>query len=186
MSFTEEQRAYHLRKMRTRMKRLDINEDGHISREDFELMGKKLAEHSGMTEEQAETSIKEFLKVADMINLKPGVKTPLEEAAKNANEWYLSMPPEKKLALVNGVHNLLFDAIDTNKDGHISMEEFKVYLNLIAPGVTEDEIAHSFDTIDTNKNGEISREEFLAAAQDFLIGVNETELSEVFLGRLLD
>ena len=38
-----------------------------------------------------------------MINLKSGVK--------NANEWYLSMPPEKNLALVNDVHNLLFDAI---------------------------------------------------------------------------
>ena len=58
------------------------------------------------------------------------------------------------------------------------MEEFKVYLNLIAPGVSEDKIAHSFDTINTNRNGEISREEFLAAAQDFLIRVNETELSE--------
>ena len=168
------------------MASMDINKDGHISREDFELMGKKLAEHSGMTEEQAEATTREFLKVADMINLKPGVKTPLEDAAKKANESYLSMSLKEKIALVNGTHNLLFDAVDTNKDGHISMEEFKVYLNLIAPGVSEDEISHSFDTIDTNKNGEISREEFLAAAQDFLIGVDETELSKAFLGRLLD
>ena len=81
---------------------------------------------------------------------------------------------------------MLFDAIDTNKDGHISVEEFKVYLTLIAPGVEEDEIVHSFDVIDADKNGEISREEFLAAAQDFLLGVEETELSKAFLGPLLD
>ena len=187
MSFTEEQKAYHLRKMRTRMSRLDINKDGYISREDFELMGKKLAEHSGMTEEQAQATTREFLKVADMINLKPGVKKPLEEAAKRANESHCSlMSSDEKISLVNGVHNMLFDAIDTNKDGHISIKEFKVYLNLIAPGVKEDEIVHSFDAIDADKNGEISREEFLAAAQDFLLGVEETELSKAFLGPLLD
>ena len=50
-------------------------------------------------------------------------------------------------------HNVLFDAIDTNKDGHISIEEFQVYLNLIAPGIKEDEIIHSFDIIDADKNG---------------------------------
>ena len=186
MSVTEEQKAYHLRKMRTRMSRLDINQDGYISREDFELMGKKLAEHSGMTQEQAVATTKEFLKVADMINLKPGVKKPLEEAAKKANESYMSMPPKEKISLVNGTHNVLFDAIDTNKDGHISVKEFKIYLNIIAPGIREYEIIHSFDTVDTDKNGEISREEFLAAAQDFLIGVEETELSKAFLGPLLD
>ena len=186
MSFTEEQKAYHLHKMRTRMSRLDINKDGYISREDFELMGKKLAEHSGMTEEQAESTTRDFLKVADMINLKLGVKKPLEEAAKKANESYLSMSPKEKISLVNGTHNVLFDAIDTNKDGHISVKEFKVYLNLIAPGIAEDEIIHSFETVDKDKNGEISREEFLAAAQDFLLGVEETELSKAFFGPLLD
>ena len=92
----------------------------------------------------------------------------------------------ERKAIVDGTHNFLFDAIDTNKDGHISVEEFKVYLNIIAPGIAEDEIAHSFRTIDTDKNGEISHEEFMAAAYDFLLGVEETELSKVFMGPLLD
>ena len=48
------------------MSRLDINKDGYISHEDFELMGEKLAEHSGMTKEQAESTTREFLKVADI------------------------------------------------------------------------------------------------------------------------
>jgi Ca2+-binding EF-hand superfamily protein len=138
------------------MSRLDINEDGYISHEDFELMGKKLVEHSGMTEEQAQATIREFLKVADMIGLKPGVRKPLEEAAKKANESYCStMSPKEKVSLVNGTHNVLFDAIDTNKDGHISVKEFKVYLNVMAPGTNEADIMHSFDAIDTDKNGEI-------------------------------
>jgi Ca2+-binding EF-hand superfamily protein len=187
MSFTPEQKAYHLRKMRTRMFRLDINKDGFISREDYELMGIKLAELSGMTGEQAEAAKKQFLKVADMVNVKPGVKTPLEEAAKKASESLLvTMTAKERSALINDTHNLVFDAIDTNKDGHISLSEFKVYLKIIAPGIEEDKISHSFSTIDSDKNGEISREEFLAAANDFLQGVEETEVSKVFFGPLLD
>ena len=186
MSFTEKQKAYHLRKMRTRLTRLDINKDGYISREDYELMGKKLAEYSGMTGEQAEATTKEFLKVADAINLKTGVKIPLEEAAKKASESFLSMSSEEGKALVNDTHNLLFDAIDTNKDGHISVKEFKVYLMVAIPDISEDEVAHSFDTIDTDNNGEISREEFMAAAEDFILGVEESELSNAFFGCLLD
>ena len=169
------------------MFRMDINKDGYISREDFELMGKKVAELSGMTGEQAEASKQQFLKVADMINLKPGVKTPLEEAAKRANESLLiSMTARERNALISDTHDLLFDAIDTNNDGHISVSEFRVYLNIIGPEIAEDEIIHSFNIIDTDKNGEISREEFLAAANDFLQGVEETEVSKVFFGPLLD
>ena len=187
MSFTKEQKAYHLRKMRTRMTRLDINKDGYISHEDYELIGKKLAEYNRMTGEHAEAITKEFLKVADAFNMKPGVKIPLEEAAKKASESaLLSMSSEERKALLTDTHNLLFDAIDTNKDGHISVKEFEVYFKVLAPGISEAEVAHSFDSIDTDKNGEISREEFLAAAEDFMLGVEETELSKAFLGRLLD
>ena len=40
------------------MSTMDINKDGHISNEDYELMGKRLAEHSQMTEEQGEATKK--------------------------------------------------------------------------------------------------------------------------------
>ena len=170
------------------MSRLDLNKDGYMSREDYELMGRKLAEYSGMTKEQAESCYKEFIKVADVLSLKPGVKIPLEEASQKATKVILSntVTPERQKAALHGSHNLLFDAIDTNKDGHISLEEFKVYFQVIAPATSEAEATCSFDAIDANKNGEISREEFLAAAEDFFNGVEETELSKVFMGPLMD
>ena len=168
------------------MSRLDINKDGYISREDYELMGRKIAEYSGMTKEQTESCYKEFTKVADALSLKPGVKTPLEKASQQASKWILSNTPERQKANLHSNHSLLFDAIDTNKDGHISLKEFKVYFKVIAPATSEAEAAHSFNTIDANKSGEISREEFLAAAEDFFNGVEETELSKVFMGPLID
>ena len=66
-SVTEEQRAYHLKKMRTRFARLDLNKDGFISHEDYELMGKRLAEHGNLTKEQAESVHKSLMVIADNI-----------------------------------------------------------------------------------------------------------------------
>ena len=163
------------------MMRLDYNEDGYISREDYDLMGRKLAEYSEMTDKQAQSTYKEFMKIADALNLKPGLRIPLEMATQNACKSILSMAPDERKA-----HNLLFNAIDTNKDGHISLEEFKVYFYVIAPETSEADIVSSFNSIDVDKNRKISREEFLAAAEDFLSGVEETEISKAFFGQLLD
>ena len=186
LNTAEQQKAYHLRKMRTRYARIDVNKDGYISREDYELMGKKLVEYSGMKGEQAESTCKGFLKIADVLNLQPGVKLPFQQIAEQANVAMLSMSPEDRKALLKLNHDLLFDVIDSNNDGHISVNELKIYFQMKAPGLSEKEVVHSFNTIDANKNGEISREEFMAAAEDFLFGVEETELSEVFFGKLLD
>lgn len=81
-------------------------------------------------------------------------------------------------------HDPLFDAINTNGDGHISVQEFTIYLKVVAPDVTGDEAEHAFSVIDADKNGEISREEFLAAATDFFYEVKETEAANVFMGKL--
>lgn len=39
-TLTEKQKAYHLLKMRTRAKRTDLNQDGFLSREDFEIISR--------------------------------------------------------------------------------------------------------------------------------------------------
>ncbi len=124
--------------------------------------------------------------VADAINIKPDVKYGLKEYAPMLSQALLSKTIEERDTLVYNSHNTLFDVIDTNGDGHISVEEFKVYLKVVAPDVTEDEAKHAFDVIDADKNGEISREEFLTAAEDFFFGKDETEVSRVFWGKLLD
>ena len=162
------------------MSKLDTKMPGYLSREDYELMGRKLAEYGGMTKEQAESCYKEFMKVADALSLKPGVKIPLEVASQQASKMNLSN------ACDDCVHSMVFDVIDSNKDGYICLEEFKVYFQVIAPAISETEVAYSFKTIDADKDGEISREEFLAASEDFFNGVEETELSKVFMGHLID
>lgn len=186
MSFTEIEKAFHLRKMRTRFRRLDYNEDGYICRKDFDLMGKKLAEYSEVTDEQADLIHKDFMKIADALKLKPGRRLSIEKAAKKASKSILSMSPEEQKAMVHDTHGVLFDAIDTKKDGHICLEEFKAYFFVIAPEKSEADVVRSFNAIDVNRNRRISRKEFLAAAEDFLCGVEETHVSNCFFGHSLD
>ena len=182
---TEQQLAFHLHKMRTRFRRLDVNHDGFVSWEDFQLMGNKLLDYSNMGEERLELTRKAFTFVADSIGLIPGAKIPVKEAAKMASKNMMSMTPEKQMTVLRSGHNALFDALDFDHDGCISPEEFKIYFQVVAPDISEAEITYSFNTIDKNKNGEISREEFLNAAFDFMFGLEETEMSKVFFGRLL-
>lgn len=168
------------------MIRMDINHDGYVSIEDYELMAKKLVEHtSGISKEKTDQILSTLTDVPRrLLNLKPGMKIDLEEAAKSASTALLS-GGERQKQIADDLHSMMFDCIDTNNDGHISMEEFVVYFKVIGNKLTPEEVKHSFDTIDSNGDGEISREEFVAAAIEFFLGVEETEVSKVFYGNLL-
>ena len=167
MSYTEQQKAYHLRKMRTRFSRIDINKDGFISREDYELMSQRMVECSGMTKEREVVAHEYFMKIADLQGLKPGVKIPIEDLAKVASQNLLSMTPEDRKASGYDTYTQLFNTIDTNQDGYISVKEFKDYFYILAPELSERDVLKSFITIDTNKDGVISKEEFVAAGDEF-------------------
>ena len=186
MSLSEEQKAYHLRKMRTASKRFDVNKDGYISREDVELMSERLKEYGNLTMEQVERAHQGFMKYAEIFDLKPGAKIPLDEMSQKSSKAILSMSADERKSMFHSTHDTLFDVIDLNKDGHISLKEFKVHFRVLGADISDEEIVHSFNTIDADKNGEISREEFLAAADDFYNGVDATEVSRVFMGRLED
>ena len=183
MSFTEEEKAYHLKKIRTHFTRLDVNQDGFISREDYEEIGRKVAEYGKLNEEEAATTHSAFLAIADHLDLKPGVKHTIEEATQKVHKNVLSLPIGKNKELCDLTHGIMFDAFDTNKDGHISYDEFQVYYRILAPKLQE-HVLPCFNTIDADKDGVISREEFLAAAFEFMCGMKETAISNSFFGPL--
>ena len=186
MSLTEQQRAYHLRKIRNRVAKLDVNKDGTITREGYASVSQRMAELFSLTAEQAKSVREGYLKIADILELKEGVKVSIKEFAPKMSNILLSKSPAEKRAMIEYAHAPVFNIIDTSKDGRISLEEFKVYLKAMNPNLTDKDVETAFNAIDTNKNGKISREEFYVAAQDFLFGVEETELSRVFWGKLFD
>lgn len=148
-------------------------------------MAKKVNELNKATGDQAESCYKAFTYIADCLDLAPGVKIPIEELAKTANEIMLTKAWEEQKAMCYNAHNAIFDAIDSNQDGHISLQEFKIYFQVIAPDTSDADKEQSFNLIDVNKDGEISREEFLEASFEYLHGVEENKLSKVFYGPLV-
>lgn len=184
-TLTEKQKAYHLLKMRTRAIRTDLNQDGFLSRDDFELIVTRMTEYGKLTKEQSESIHVAFMKMADASGLKPGVKIPVELAAQKNSEKLLSLTPAQQKGVLLSLHDVLFDAINTSKSGYITLEEFKVYLRTICPDLPEEEVSRSFNTTDSDKDGKLSRDEWMATAQDYMFGVEETDVSNYFFGHLL-
>lgn len=79
---------------------------------------------------------------------------------------------------------VFFDAIDTNKNGVISLKEFEVYFD--AMGVGKQHAKASFDAIDTNSDGSITRDEFVATVLEFFVNTDPAHPSKLFFGPLVD
>ena len=120
--------------------------------------------------------------VADTYDLKPGVKVPIDEVVQRAHEQLLYNPDELEKA--KKILASFFNILDTNNDGHISVEEFKVYLTILTPGASDEDIIRTFNVIDTDhsNDGQIDQEEYMSAVIDFLFNTKETEISKAFLG----
>ena len=103
-----------------------------------------------------------------------------DEVVQRAHEKLLYNPDEPEE--VKKILAVFFNTLDTNNDGHISVEEFKVYLTILTPGVSDEDIVHTFNAIDTDNDGGIDQEEFVSAVIDFLFNTKETEISKAFLG----
>ena len=83
MNPTDSQIAFRLRKLKTHFSRLDVDNDGFLSREDYELIAKKVIEFSNATGDKAEQGCyKTYMDVADFLGFTLRVKIPKEEVVK--------------------------------------------------------------------------------------------------------
>ena len=71
---------------------------------------------------------KQFLRIVDSLDVKPGEKVPLDEAMQQASEATLEITTCKyPIVMLCDIKHMLFDVIEIN-DGRISVKEFQVYL----------------------------------------------------------
>lgn len=112
------------------------------------------------------------MEIANVLDLKPGVKLSIEETSQNVHTNTLSLlifDLQNKDICIR-TYRMMFDAIDTNDDGGTSPNEFTEFLfKLLAPwpDITDSKIvslAQKFmEELDADKDNKISREESLIA-----------------------
>ena len=99
---------------------MDVNKCGLFSCEDFEITRRWLADCGGLTKVQADLTSKQFLRIVDSLNVKPGEKIPLDEAMQQASEATFEITTCKyPKVMMCDIKHMLFDVIDINNDGRI-------------------------------------------------------------------
>ncbi|XP_075983989.1 sarcoplasmic calcium-binding protein [Anticarsia gemmatalis] len=171
------------RKMRTVHNILDVDKDGLISFNDFQLFAERFKSLGHLDEKQT----KEFNSIIQ--------KTWEEQWG--AIEPYNFVTQEQYLEDMHHVLNdrsikkrafswlpYLFKAVDKDQSGYISVVEFKLFFKCL--GLDNEHAAVAFAVIDTNSDGKLSLKEFVKLGKDFFFTEDERRVSKMFWGPLVD
>lgn len=77
----------------------------------------------------------------------------------------------------------LFQAVDKDSSGEISIDEYKLFFNCL--GLTDRDAEMSFLAIDKNNDGMLSIKEFVKLGRDFFLTENPKRVSRNFWGPLV-
>jgi Ca2+-binding EF-hand superfamily protein len=102
----------------------------------------------------------------------------LEEYLAFVGAW-VGGEPEALTHAIQG-NQLVFDTIDGNSDGKLSLGEFSLYLQ--AYGLADDDATRAFGYLDLDGDGYISRAEFAKNMSEYYISEERPSASEWFFG----
>lgn len=169
------------RKMRTLHGLLDVNKDGVISYDDYKLLADRFVDLGHLSAQDTQDFHKS---IQDMWEEQWGSLDPYNLVT---TEAYLAemqhMMNDKSLK--KKAHRFLpylFKAVDKDKSGEISVEEFKIFFKCL--GLTDQDATNAFNVIDTNTDGRLSCKEFVKLGRDFFLTEDARKPSKMFWGPL--
>lgn len=164
--------------------RFDYDKDGLVTEDDFLHLGQEVARLRGLESGNGEAvRIVEahrgwwdaYFKGADADG--DGQVT-LAEYLAFVGAWIDSDPEAIQHAIQGNL--LVFDTIDRNGDGTLSLDEFSLYLR--AYGLSDDTATRAFGHLDLDGDGYISRAEFAKNLTEYYISEERPSASEWFFG----
>jgi len=170
------------RKMRTFHGILDINKDGVISFDDFRLLVDRFIYLGHLKPEQQ----KEFNEVVQKLweerwgNVSPYNLVTTEQYLEDMYHVVNDKQLRKK---VHTFLPYLFKAVDKDRNGFITVEEFKLFFNCL--GIPRDVAVASFTAVDENLDGRITLKEFIKTGRDFFLTEDQRNPSKMFWGPLV-
>ena len=150
-------------------KRSDIDGDGYISEEDRKTSQSRFMDYAqkqgvDVTALEANNAASEYLGTfgtgSERVSREDWLKKVAEIAAADLEKMKKG---EEPVLLKNAAP--FFDLIDTDKDGSISLEDFKLGYGSIGWDAVSAEFA--FKTLDKNNLGKIGREEIIESSREF-------------------
>ncbi|XP_030381655.1 sarcoplasmic calcium-binding protein [Scaptodrosophila lebanonensis] len=170
------------RKMRTLHRILDVNHDGVISFDDFNLLAKRFNDLGHLSPEVAA----EFMDVIKQTwEEQFGEITPynLVTAEQFLTDLHHRLNDKKMAKRIGRFLPYLFKAVDFDHTGHLDLEQYKLFFQCL--GLTDEDAAVSFAVIDKNGDGQLSLKEFVHLGRQFFITEDDTKISKMFWGPLI-
>lgn len=156
---------------------LDIDGDGVLTIKDYKELGERFAGASHLSEDRKTEIKKKFIEmwVANF-----------EANAKISLQFYLDLKHKlsgsQQRLLAESAAPIFFQAVDSDGDGLIQVEEFRKFFALTKGNDADAEKA--FKLIDTNSDGKLSHEEFNQAFVEFLSSKDPSSPFNSFFGPL--
>ncbi|CAG9767724.1 unnamed protein product [Ceutorhynchus assimilis] len=171
------------RKIRTLHSILDLNKDGVVSFDDFKILADRFVDLGHLSEKHT----KEFYQVIqDLWEKQFGEISPYNfVTVENFLDNMHHVINDKRL--VRRAHSFLpylFKAVDKDKSGEITVEEFKLFFDVL--GLKDEDAVLAFRAIDSNGNGKITSKEFVKHGRDFFVTEDEDRISKYFWGPLVE
>jgi len=170
------------RKMRTFFKRMDVDGNGYLTKEDYERIGDLYVEVGQLDAVKAKQARRKLIKIwydyfeSDSTNGKV-----------NEADYIRAVRNRKSLIFETTmqIQGLFFDIIDLNGDGIIQKEEFAIFYKVL--GIKDEKVAaQCFKALDTNGDGLLSYDEFTHAGYNFFYSGDESLPSKFLYGPLIE
>ena len=77
----------------------------------------------------------------------------------------------------------LFDVVDRNSNGYLSLDEYKELMTIVDDKLSDEDIQAAFNLLDTDKNGRLNKKEYAAAEAKFWCVLDDSSSDGLFGSR---
>lgn len=150
-------------KMKNFFHRVDTDNDGVLTENDFKLMADNLIKAGQLSGTRADQIRNMYLELWNKY-----FKPVTGKDAATSEEFISNVKQHGKEAfrsITTEIMTMEFDIVDTNQDGRIQMGEFVNYFNIY--GISESFAKKAFTSLDADHNGVLSRQEFVTAGVNY-------------------